>query len=150
MRVIDRFDGEYNFLSNFSDSPMKLNLGSLGTWSVLNVEEVFQAAKAVDDKDAIWVLQAGRPGMAKRRGRAIRKRDDWDEIKIDVMRMYVTAKFVQNPDLAQKLLDTGDAILIEGNTWGDRFWGTVNGEGENWLGKILMEVRDGLSDGSLD
>ncbi len=150
MKTILNFNGDCHFLSNFAPSPMRLDLGTLGVWCVLNVEEVFQSAKAVDDKDAKWVLQAGKPWVAKRRGRSIRKRDDWDDIKIDVMRQYVTEKFKQNPDLAQKLLDTGDAILEEGNTWGDTFWGKVNGVGENWLGKILMEVRDGLSKSNSD
>ena len=51
------------------------------------------------------------------------------------------AKFTQNPDLLKKLLDTGDAELVEGNTWGDKVWGVCNDEGENRLGKILMRIR---------
>ena len=54
------------------------------------------------------------------------------------------AKFTQNEDLKEKLLATGNDILEEGNTWGDRVWGTVNGVGENRLGKILMRVREEL------
>lgn len=54
------------------------------------------------------------------------------------------AKFTQNEDLKEKLLATGNNILEEGNTWGDRVWGTVNGVGENRLGKILMRVREEL------
>jgi hypothetical protein len=54
----------------------------------------------------------------------------------------VRAKFEQNPNLAEKLLSTQDAYLEEGNTWGDRTWGTVNGAGANHLGRILMEIRN--------
>ena len=57
------------------------------------------------------------------------------------MEEIVRAKFTQNIELADKLLATGDAYLEEGNTWGDRIWGTVNGSGANRLGFILMQVR---------
>ena len=56
----------------------------------------------------------------------------------------VRAKFDQHPDLAQKLLETGDEELVEGNTWGDRYWGVCGGKGKNMLGKILMRVREEL------
>ena len=53
-------------------------------------------------------------------------------------------KFMQNPELRDALLATGNSLLIEGNTWGDYFWGKVNGHGENHLGLILMDVREKL------
>ena len=56
------------------------------------------------------------------------------------------AKFTQNEELKKKLIDTGDATLIEGNTWNDTFWGVCNGVGENNLGKILMKIREELKD----
>ena len=64
-------------------------------------------------------------------------------VVIDIMEEVVRAKFTQNPDLARKLADTGDALICEGNTWNDTFWGVDirNGKGENYLGKILMCVR---------
>jgi predicted NAD-dependent protein-ADP-ribosyltransferase YbiA (DUF1768 family) len=58
------------------------------------------------------------------------------------MRECLVAKFGQNPELMQLLKDTGDSILIEGNSWGDQFWGVCNSVGKNWLGKLLMEIRD--------
>ena len=61
-----------------------------------------------------------------------------------IMEDIVKAKFSQNEELAEKLLATDDEYLIEGNTWGDRFWGAVNGEGRNQLGIILMQVRNEL------
>ena len=73
-------------------------------------------------------------------------RSDWEEVKNKVMYEIVLAKFTQNSDLKEKLLATGDEHLEEGNTWGDTIWGTVDGVGENRLGKILMRVRDELNE----
>lgn len=81
------------------------------------------------------------PSEAKHAGRRVTLRKDWEDVKIDIMCDIVEAKFRQNPDLAKKLLTTGDMYLEEGNTWGDRTWGTVNGQGANNLGRILMEIR---------
>jgi ribA/ribD-fused uncharacterized protein len=82
------------------------------------------------------------PGQAKKMGRNIKTVKDWDKIKINVIRKVLNNKFRDNPDLLKMLRDTGDALLIEGNTWGDRFWGMCNGHGLNHLGKLLMEIRD--------
>ena len=62
-------------------------------------------------------------------------------MKIDIMRQVLKSKFTQNPELKAKLIATGDAELIEGNNWNDRFWGVCRGVGQNHLGKLLMEVR---------
>jgi len=53
----------------------------------------------------------------------------------------VRKKF-ENPLLRAMLLATEDAVLVEGNTWNDTFWGVCRGRGENWLGRILMQVRE--------
>lgn len=71
-------------------------------------------------------------------------RSDWEDVKFDVMYDIVKAKFTQNEDLKRKLLDTEGYYLEEGNNWGDKIWGVVNGVGENHLGKILMRVRNEL------
>jgi N-glycosidase YbiA len=134
---ITRFEGEYHFLSNFYPAPISLFHGRL---VAATAEHLYQALKAVKPEDMRFVLDAPTPGQAKRRGRAIEVRPDWDEMKIAVMCAAITQKFA-NPELAQWLKDTGDAELIEGNTWGDRFWGVCKGEGENNLGKILMAYR---------
>ena len=81
---------------------------------------------------------------AKSEGRQLPLRADWETAKFVVMEEVVRDKFTRNAELRQKLLDTGDAYLEEGNTWGDKIWGTVNGEGENRLGKILMKIREEL------
>jgi ribA/ribD-fused uncharacterized protein len=135
--IIDRFDGtEYNFLSNFYPSPF---MWESRKWPT--VEHAFQAAKSPYRQDWEVIRQAKHPVYAKRLGQKVKLVDNWDQIRIFVMYETVFNKFKQNKKLAEKLLATGDALLIEGNTWGDCFWGQVNGVGENWLGQTLMRVR---------
>lgn len=134
--MIAEFQGEYRWLSNFWIAPYVV-----GPYTLQSVEHGFQAAKAYNKYDAYLIATASTPGQAKKLGRTVKVREDWDEIRIKVMYNHVTEKFRQNKDLAQKLLDTGDQELIEGNYWGDRFWGVCKGEGDNWLGRILMQVR---------
>ena len=93
-------------------------------------------------------LSVGLPvAKAKRRGSQAALRQDWNAVKTGLMKEIVTAKFTQNPHLAEKLLATGDRQIAEGNTWGDTFWGGDGrtGEGKNHLGRILMQVRRELS-----
>ena len=142
MESIKSFTGEYSFLSNFYGCfipYMGLRFPS--------VEHAFQASKSLDS-NVRWQLQYCRSaGEAKQRGKMIELRPDWEEVKIQVMTDLIRNKF-QCPELKQKLLDTGCAHLEEGNNYGDRFWGTVKGQGRNELGKILMKVRDELRDES--
>jgi predicted NAD-dependent protein-ADP-ribosyltransferase YbiA (DUF1768 family) len=83
------------------------------------------------------------PAEAKREGRKLKLRPDWEDVKIDVMYELLRSKF-KLYDLADRLIKTGDSRLEEGNTWGDRVWGTVDGVGENNLGRLLMIVRSEL------
>jgi len=135
--VINSFRDEYRFLSNFYPAKVKLDDLVFET-----VENAYQAAKC-RDRDERFLFQHITPGHAKRLGREIRLRSDWFDVRVDIMRTLIRAKF-QHRDLQLALLDTGDQKLIEGNTWGDTFWGFYNGEGRNTLGKILMEVRQSL------
>lgn len=124
-------------MSNFHHSPLIYdNL----TWST--AEHAYQAAKTdnVSQKSAIYRID--RPGDAKKMGKVVTVRADWEEIKLGVMYDIVKAKFDQNPDLREMLLATEDAEIVEGNWWGDTFWGVCKGVGENHLGKILMRVRE--------
>lgn len=140
---ITSFTGKYRFLSNFYFAPVTLD-GMLCP----SVEHAFQAAKTLHMGERRKVIDAQTPGIAKRMGRAVELRPDWEDIKIDVMRDLVKQKFISTPALASKLLETSGSWLIEGNNWGDKFWGVCNesGEGLNWLGKILMELRDELEE----
>ena len=137
-KVIDSFSGEYRFLSNFYPKPFKWR-GK--TWP--SSEHAYQAAKAKDKDDAELIRQASTPGKAKRLGRKIKIREDWEDTKVKIMYSILKAKF-KDPELRAMLKDTGKAKLIEGNTWGDRVWGVYNGQGKNYLGKLLMKVRNKL------
>lgn len=133
--IINEFKDEYFFLSNFYKAKVEFE-GIV----YLNNEAAFQAQKCLNKEDRKQFANLN-PSEAKKLGRSVVLRKDWENIKIDVMKKIVRAKFEQNLDLREKLLETGDAHLEEGNTWGDRIWGTVNGFGANNLGKILMEIR---------
>lgn len=140
---ITTFDKGHRFLSNFYRKPF---VWAGRQWPT--AEHAYQAAKATGADTNIWVdkIHACKtPGDAKRMGRKVPLRAKWQQIKVEIMRRIVTQKFVQNPELLRRLLETGDAILEEGNSWNDNFWGMCppgNSDGENWLGKILMEIRE--------
>ena len=134
--MIDRFDGEYAFLSNYSASPFRIDYVLFPT-----MEHYFQANKADNRNDYLHIAYAPTPGEAKRLGRKIRLRSDWEEIKDKVMLTGLRKKFA-DPELRSLLLATGDEELIEGNYWGDTYWGVCNGVGQNKLGKLLMQVRE--------
>lgn len=129
--AITRFAGRYFFLSNFYVPE-----------NGRSVEHRFQCCKAGTTKNHNYVYAASTPMEAKRRGNEITLRRDWERIKDGVMYTLVRDKFTKSPVLRKKLLATGDAHLEEGNDWGDDYWGTVNGKGENKLGEILMRIRD--------
>lgn len=137
--MINEFRGPYYFLSNFYEAPV--------TWNGItyrNNEAAFQSAKTNDIvvRETFATMD---PSTAKREGRRVTLRPDWEEVKYQIMYEICLAKFTQNRELRERLLATGDEYLEEGNTWGDRIWGTVNGQGNNWLGKILMQVRDEIN-----
>ena len=132
---IDSFRGEHGFLSNFARTPIEFEGVVYPT-----VEHAFQAAKTTVLSEREKLLANASPTVAKRIGRKVTLRPGWDRIRLEVMRGLVEQKF-NDPDLAAMLEATGDARLYEGNWWGDRYWGTVGGEGENHLGELLMEIR---------
>lgn len=141
--TISKFDGtDYAFLSNFYLCSVRVCFPDYGCWTFPSSENAFQAAKCPERAAEFADLT---PSQSKRLGRSVSLRSDWENVKDDVMHDVVLAKFQQNPDLAQALIATGTEELIEGNTWGDRYWGRVNGVGKNMLGKTLMQVRDELS-----
>jgi ribA/ribD-fused uncharacterized protein len=145
--MIKEFQGEFRFLSNFAPSPIVYNGAVYKTG-----EHLYQALKAADEKDHINIRFAPHAGAAKKLGKTITVREDWDVIKDDIMKTVVSLKFKQNPKLAAKLLATGDQELQEGNWWGDVHFGISlkTGEGQNVLGKILVEVRSELKMNVLD
>lgn len=135
--MINSFKGDNFFLSNFFSAPVTYE-----GLTYRNNEAAFQAAKTFVNREEFTMLD---PSSAKKLSRQIELRKDWEQVKDDVMYNICLAKFTQNPSLREKLIATGDEELIEGNTWGDKIWGVVNGVGENRLGRILMRVREELT-----
>ena len=141
--IIDTFSGEHRFLSNFWPAAVVLDGATYPT-----VEHAFQAAKTNSISDRTMIYGATSPGMAKRLGRNVELRDDWYAIRDQVMLDLVRQKFRPGTMLADQLLATGDVILVEGNKWNDTYWGVCNGQGENRLGRILMQVRAEIREGA--
>ena len=141
MPDIVAFQGEYRFLSNFH--PSFVRLGGI-VWPC--VESAYQAAKSTVLEERARVLACRTPGEAKRLGRTLTLRPGWDELRLGVMLGLVRQKFRAGRPLAARLLATESVRLIEGNMWGDAFWGVDarTGCGENHLGRLLMQVRDEL------
>lgn len=133
--MIDSFEGKYRFLSNFYPAPVIY-------WDITfpTVEHAYQAAKCVTRAQCILFAACRTPGEAKRKGRKIPLRANWDDKKLAYMRVLLRQKFAI-PELRQKLLATEQEELVEGNDWGDTFWGVCGGVGKNHLGRILMQIR---------
>lgn len=137
---IDSFQGQHRWLSNFWPSAVALD----GLWYG-SVENAYQAAKVPPSHRGSFRHDCS-PGQAKRLGGSFPLPADWEQRKVGVMRALLRDKFSSGSLLAARLLATGDAPLIEGNTWGDRFWGVCYGVGQNHLGRLLMERRAELQE----
>ncbi len=133
--AITSFSGPWACLSNF--------------WPVMiwvedelypSAEHAFQAMKTLNSAERRSIALAATPGQAKKAGRALSLREDWERVKDEQMLKILRVKFAVAP-LAEKLLETGDQELVEGNWWGDTYWGVCKGTGQNKLGKSLMTVR---------
>lgn len=145
--VISRFAGRYRFLSNFYRVPI--------TWEGIafpSAEHAFNAGKTFDGAARLRIAEAPTSADAKQMGRAVQPRPDWDaRVRYEVMVQVLGLKF-ESPLLRHLLLDTGDALLVEGNDWHDAHWGVCfcsrhRGAGDNHLGRLLMEERDRLRRG---
>lgn len=131
------FQGAYRFLSNMWDTPVTI-LGRTFSSS----EAAYQSSKTLDPivRDSFTLLG----GIdSKKAGRELVLRSDWSIVKLEVMELCVRSKFM-NPGMSKLLKGTGNSPLVEGNTWGDTFWGRCNGLGQNHLGRLLMSVRKDL------
>lgn len=139
--VISGFQGQYAFLSNFYQAPVSY-MGQL----YANSEAAFQAQKTLSAKEQqrFGMFRMQSAAEAKKLGKKLMLRPDWEKIKLRCMYEICMCKFMQNPELRQALLATGNSKLVEENAWGDTFWGTVHGHGSNQLGQILMDIREKL------
>lgn len=134
-------EDEYGDFSNFARYPIRLK-GK--TWPTS--EHYFQAMKFIDPIQQQKIRQATTPMEAARMGRDRKQklRRDWESVKDQVMYEAVQAKFVQHPELAEQLLATQNAKIVE-HTEQDSYWGDGgDGSGKNKLGQILMRVRTKL------
>jgi ribA/ribD-fused uncharacterized protein len=164
--VITEFQGQYRFLSNFYDRPVFYQhpyMQHAIWWPT--AEHALQASKTRMPLEIERIRDTGSPRDAKRLGRQATCREDWEQVKKRVMFSVLTAKFappgyMQDDTLARQLVATGHQILVEGNRWGDDYWGAVPSErngpswppplwgehqewtGHNYLGRLLMAVRD--------
>ena len=136
--LINSFRGKYFFLSNFYPCQVKYD-----GITYKNSEAAFQAQKVLDKKERQQFADL-EPLDAKKLGKKVSLRGDWEKVKVEIMYSVVKAKFEQNSYLSRQLIDTNDAKLVEGNSYHDIFWGIDmdSGIGENYLGRILMKVRE--------
>lgn len=155
--VIDSFQNEYRFLSNFwIGTPIEVETNVVANGMVImrkgvyaTGEHAYQAQKAQEDESFRYIMGLDSPSKAKRAGASCALTSDWESRKFWVMKAVQTLKFAPERVEAKMLLETGDAYLCEGNKWGDRTWGvgfdrndvTKSPSGANWLGTILMEQR---------
>lgn len=136
--MITEFSGEFRFLSNFYPSFVVFEGFMYPT-----VEHAYQAAKTESPSLRKEIRICGNAGIARRLGRGSPQRPEWENLKLPIMEDLLRSKFTL-PHLQRKLLETSGQELIEGNWWGDTYWGVCGGVGQNNLGKLLMKIRDDL------
>lgn len=137
--MINEFRGEYAYLSNFYSCNIEYE-GIIYPSS----ENLFQAFKTMDIDEKIKISKMT-PKDAKTYGRKIPiDLANWHINRLKYMYVAVSEKFIQNPELRNKLNNTNDEEIIEGNIWNDTYWGVCNGKGKNMLGKILMAIRNDI------
>ncbi|RUX60140.1 NADAR family protein [Mesorhizobium sp. M7A.F.Ca.CA.002.12.1.1] len=137
MKEINEFQGDYRWLSNFWHAPIVI-----GGMEWASNEHAYQAAKSLNPADWKTIQNCRSASYAKVYGSKITIREDWEDIKLAVMAELTAVKYDQNPDLKAKLMATKGMMLVEGNHWGDTFWGVCRGMGLNHLGRIIMDYRD--------
>lgn len=163
--MINSFKDEHRFLSNFYKAGVSVPAGDghdstemmptvehayvvmkVGSWLAFQDAVTQHNQKIPGPPIHLGEFTRMTPGQAKRLGRAVPLREDWDDVKLSVMLDLLFQKFA-HPELAAKLLATGDQKLIEGNYWHDQYWGEctcpkhIFVPGKNALGKLLMQVR---------
>lgn len=142
--MINIFRGEHAWLSNMYECGIEYK-----DYLFNSVENAYMWEKNPEDPEWLKMCLVYSAGKIKRESKAITIRNDWDEIKLNVMETLLTIKFNQEP-FKTKLIETGDQNIVEGTLWGDSFWGVdlkVNPNyGENHLGRLIMKIRDQLKD----
>lgn len=137
MRRIDSFSGKYDFLSNM----FVCYLMDTDGVEYKSAEHYYQAHKIHDACDRYEIISADTPMKSKALGRKCKLRPDWNDIRDSVMENALRLKF-NNIYLMNKLIETYPHELVEGNYWGDTYWGIFDNRGQNKLGKLLMKIRE--------
>jgi ribA/ribD-fused uncharacterized protein len=143
MADILELKGEHRWLSNFW--PAEVVLDGVAFPSV---ENAYQASKTLDASQR-EPFRSCTVSEAKFLGRRLTLRPDFDAEKVGIMRGLLAQKFCAGSELSKKLLATGEGKIVEGNFWGDVFWGVCRGRGKNVLGSLLMERRETLRQGEV-
>jgi len=140
-KSIVSFEDNNSFLSNFYIHPILFE-----NVVYKSSEHAYQAQKTLDHEEIKLVREASTPEQAKKIAQTVTLREGWGEMRVDVMRDVLWAKFSDavNPKLANKLINTKKCFIIKDNNYGDVFWGMCEHKGENMFGKLLMEIRDEL------
>lgn len=138
--MIQSFTGRYRFLSNFYLCEI-----TVAGITYPSVEHAFQSMKTFNEVEKLRIKNCLTPSDAKFLGKRVKMRPDWDLVKDQVMYDLVKQKFSRHERLKERLLETGETYLIEGNRWNDTYWGVCRGVGKNKLGVILMRVRKELA-----
>lgn len=133
---------EYDFLSNFFSAQIEMDGKQYPS-----VEHAYQAAKTLNDEEREVIRTAPTAGKARRLGKQITPRGDWNDVRLAIMYNLLWQKFEKEP-FRSWLTNTGNAAIIEGNCWHDKFWGMDDSTwtGENHLGKLLMSIRGVLNE----
>ena len=141
---ITEFSGRWTRLGNYGPCAIWFDNHIYGS-----TEHAYHAAKTLDEGERQKIRNLATPNQAKKAGQLVTLRKDWESVKIGIMEQLLLEKFAQEPDRTI-LLSTGEVELVEGNWWGDKFWGQCPlGEGQNWLGKLLMKTRAALVNGQI-
>lgn len=136
--------GEFGDFSNFSNHPIKFKNVTFRT-----SEHLYQSYKFKDALNKDAVISQKTPKLASDIGRETHRplRDDWDEIKVDVMFLAVGLKLMQHEYIHDKLMSTGDRIIVEDSPI-DYYWGCgADNSGKNMLGKVFMSIRCDIKEG---
>ncbi len=109
------------------------------TWS--NSEQALMYFKSFDKEYQKKIKKANNPAVAKKLGRQVKLRPDWDQVKLSLMIEILYAKFSQNADLKEILLNTNGVKIHE--DCNDPWWGGGPNYpgGRDYLGRALMSVR---------
>ena len=139
--MINRFEGNYRFLSNFYGAPVEFE-----GLTYPSVKHAFVAAKTLNQSERVHIAHIGTAREVKAYGRKLKLRPDWEQVKLGIMEELLRQKFTRHDELYAGLTSTGDHELVEGNWWGDKFWGVdlKTNQGQNHLGMLLMKIRSEL------